>query len=183
MRLCFGKILARMVTFSHVLEAALAAMVFLQDKGKEKKKARNFSNPVASSRMGSNNDLPWWQALFGRKEEEKPSNAFERATKAIPQEIRNAPIGWAIAAAAIGIPASFALFRFIRGTRYPTAAHIPPHAFAKQQKIKGKVVSVGDSDNFRVYHTPGIGWGWLRSVPTTKKGKEDTSFWRTTATC
>jgi hypothetical protein len=37
-----------MVTFSHVLEAALAAMVFLQDNEIEKKKARNFSNPVAS---------------------------------------------------------------------------------------------------------------------------------------
>jgi len=122
--------------------------------------------------MGSDDDLPWWQALLGRKGE-KSENILERASKAIPQEIQNAPIGWAVAAAAIGIPASYALFRLIVGTRYPTAAHIPPQAFAKQQKITGKVVSVGDSDNFRVYHTPGIGWGWLRTVPTTRKELKD----------
>ena len=30
--------------------------------------------------------------------------------------------------------------------------------------------SVGDADNFRVYHTPSVGWHWLRSVPDTSKG-------------
>lgn len=33
--------------------------------------------------------------------------------------------------------------------------------------------SVGDADNFRFYHTPGIGWRWplkFRRVPTTQKG-------------
>jgi hypothetical protein len=119
--------------------------------------------------MGGNNDQPWWQTLFDQKQ----PGIVQRTIKAIPQEIHDAPIGWSVAAAAIGIPASFALFRFMVGTRYPTAAHIPPQVFAKRQNIKGKVVFVGDSDNFRVYHTPGFGWGWLRTVPTAKQGRID----------
>jgi len=34
-------------------------------------------------------------------------------------------------------------------------------------------ISVGDADNFRLYHTPGVGWSWplkLRKVPKTTKG-------------
>ncbi|KAI9283534.1 hypothetical protein BC943DRAFT_327864 [Umbelopsis sp. AD052] len=122
--------------------------------------------------MGNKDDLPWWQTWFGGKEHDEP-NVLERTMKAIPEEIEKAPIGWTVAAAAIGIPAAFGLFRLIVGKRYPTAAHIPPQAFAKSQKIRGKVVSVGDSDNFRVFHTPGIGWGWLRNVPTTRKELKD----------
>jgi endonuclease YncB( thermonuclease family) len=33
--------------------------------------------------------------------------------------------------------------------------------------------SVGDADNFRLYHTPGFGWRWplkFRRVPTLSKG-------------
>ena len=40
--------------------------------------------------------------------------------------------------------------------------------------IKGVVTSVGDSDNFRLYHTPGIFFNWplkIRWVPTDTKGK------------
>lgn len=58
----------------------------------------------------------------------------------------------------------------LTGTRYETAAHIPPDVYSKQTWIRGRVTSVGDSDNFRLYHTPGFGWGWLRKVPTTRKG-------------
>jgi len=35
------------------------------------------------------------------------------------------------------------------------------------------MLSVGDADNFRLYHTPGFGWRWplkFRSVPETVKG-------------
>ncbi|KAG2179238.1 hypothetical protein INT43_002088 [Umbelopsis isabellina] len=122
--------------------------------------------------MRSDDDQPWWKTLFGQ-EEQKTTNVIEKTLQAIPQEMHDAPIGWSVAAAAIGIPASIGLFRLIVGKRYPTAAHIPPQVFQKQKKIKGKVVSVGDSDNFRVYHTPGIGWGWLRHVPTAKKDLKD----------
>lgn len=69
----------------------------------------------------------------------------------------------------IGIPAIWAVSRFVVGTRYKTASHIPPEIFERSTKIRGKVVAVGDSDNFRLYHTPGLGWGWIRNIPKTRK--------------
>ena len=56
-------------------------------------------------------------------------------------------------------------------TRYPSATHIPPQSF-RTRSLFGRVTSVGDADNFRLYHTPGgrlAGWGWLRSVPRDPK--------------
>lgn len=55
--------------------------------------------------------------------------------------------------------------RFLR--RVPTAAQLPASKF-KRQTMFGKVISVGDADNFRFYHTPGgilCGWGWWRPIP------------------
>ncbi|KAL7318674.1 putative endonuclease lcl3 [Mucor circinelloides] len=69
----------------------------------------------------------------------------------------------------IGIPAVWAVSRFVVGKRYKTAGHIPPEVFERATKIRGKVVAVGDSDNFRLYHTPGLGWGWIRNIPKTRK--------------
>lgn len=69
----------------------------------------------------------------------------------------------------VGIPALFVVSKYIVGKRFKTAAHIPPEVFERKQKICGRVVAVGDSDNFRIYHTPGFGWGWIRNIPKTKK--------------
>jgi endonuclease YncB( thermonuclease family) len=69
----------------------------------------------------------------------------------------------------IGLPTLYMISRFIVGKRFKTASHIPPEVFEKQLKIRGKVVAVGDSDNFRLYHTPGFGWGWIRNIPKTRK--------------
>lgn len=58
--------------------------------------------------------------------------------------------------------------------RIPTAAYLTPNMLKGKRILKGKVTSVGDSDNFRFYHTPGgvlAGWGWLRHVPTVSKGR------------
>jgi len=55
--------------------------------------------------------------------------------------------------------------------RLPAAGSIGP-GYLRKRSVFGKVTSVGDGDNFRIYHTPGgwiAGWGWLRSVPTDKK--------------
>ncbi|TFK47134.1 staphylococcal nuclease [Heliocybe sulcata] len=53
--------------------------------------------------------------------------------------------------------------------RIPNADWVTPDILQKRRWLKGVVTSVGDADNFRLYHTPGIGWRWLlklRNVPS-----------------
>ncbi|KAH9837669.1 SNase-domain-containing protein [Rhodofomes roseus] len=60
--------------------------------------------------------------------------------------------------------------------RLPTADWITPEILVKGRWIKGYVTSVGDADNFRLYHTPGIGWRWplkFRTIPTTRGDLKD----------
>lgn len=57
--------------------------------------------------------------------------------------------------------------------RIPNSEHIKPGQF-RTRSIFGEVTSVGDGDNFRLFHTPGgrlAGWGWLpwRKVPTRRE--------------
>lgn len=57
--------------------------------------------------------------------------------------------------------------------RIPTVNHIKPDYF-RRRTLFGQVTSVGDADNFRLYHTPGgrlAGWGWLpwKTVPTKRE--------------
>ena len=76
--------------------------------------------------------------------------------------------------------------RYVRRLR--NADWITPNIFAKTPWVKGRVTSyakycpmipqtlmsrdsVGDADNFRLYHTPGIGWRWpfkFRRIPNPK---------------
>lgn len=61
--------------------------------------------------------------------------------------------------------------------RVPQAINIDP-GFWRKRSLLGKVTSVGDADNFRIYHTPGgrlAGWGLLpwRRVPVTTKELRD----------
>lgn len=56
--------------------------------------------------------------------------------------------------------------------RIPTVNHIKPDYF-RRRSLFGRVTSVGDADNFRLFHTPGgrlAGWGWLpwKRVPTKR---------------
>ncbi|ETW79608.1 hypothetical protein HETIRDRAFT_459646 [Heterobasidion irregulare TC 32-1] len=56
--------------------------------------------------------------------------------------------------------------------RIPTSEWITPNILKKKRWIKGVVTSVGDADNFRLYHTPGFGWKWplkFRRIPTATK--------------
>ncbi|KAF4124121.1 Staphylococcal nuclease-like proteinue [Geosmithia morbida] len=59
--------------------------------------------------------------------------------------------------------------------RIPGAAFVRP-SFFRSRSLFGRVTSVGDGDNFHLFHTPGgkaVGWGWLRSVPTGRKQLKD----------
>jgi hypothetical protein len=54
--------------------------------------------------------------------------------------------------------------------RIPTPGHVQP-AFYRKRSLFGQVTSVGDGDNFHLFHTPGgrlAGWGWLRDVPAKR---------------
>lgn len=54
--------------------------------------------------------------------------------------------------------------------RIPGTGYIRP-GFFRNRSLFGRVTSVGDGDNFHLYHTPGgrwAGWGWLRKVPEKK---------------
>lgn len=72
--------------------------------------------------------------------------------------------------------ASYSFYRsYLR--RLPNAGLIPP-PFYRKRSIFGHVTSVGDGDNFRLFHTPGgrlAGWGWLpwRRVPSDKRALKD----------
>ncbi|KAK5632932.1 hypothetical protein RRF57_008646 [Xylaria bambusicola] len=67
------------------------------------------------------------------------------------------------------VVASLQIYRsYLR--RIPGAVHIQP-SFFRRRSLFGKVTSVGDGDNFHLFHTPGgrlTGWGWLRKVPTKR---------------
>lgn len=55
--------------------------------------------------------------------------------------------------------------------RIPGAAYVRPNFF-RNRSLFGRVTSVGDGDNFHMFHTPGgraVGWGWLRKVPEKRK--------------
>jgi hypothetical protein len=61
--------------------------------------------------------------------------------------------------------------------RIPQVDNIQP-GFFRKRSLFGRVTSVGDGDNFRLFHTPGgrlAGWGWFpgRRVP---EKKEDLKF-------
>ncbi|RYP23066.1 hypothetical protein DL765_001321 [Monosporascus sp. GIB2] len=54
--------------------------------------------------------------------------------------------------------------------RIPGAIHVQP-SFFRKRSLFGRVTSVGDGDNFHLFHTPGgrlAGWDWLRKIPNKK---------------
>ena len=59
--------------------------------------------------------------------------------------------------------------------RIPGSAYVRPNFF-RNRSIYGRVSSVGDGDNFHLFHTPGgrsLGWGWLRKIPEARKDLKD----------
>lgn len=75
--------------------------------------------------------------------------------------------------------ASLAAIRFYRTylRRIPEAASIQT-GFFRRRSLFGRVTSVGDGDNFRMFHTPGgrlAGWDWFpgRKVPRKREVLKD----------
>lgn len=67
---------------------------------------------------------------------------------------------------------SFYIYR-LYFRRIPISRKIP-ESFYRKRSMLGRVISVGDGDNFHFYHTPGgifAGWGWLRHAPPVNARK------------
>lgn len=82
---------------------------------------------------------------------------------------------WApvVAFSLVGLGALQLYANYLR--RIPGAAFVRP-AFFRSRSLFGRVTSVGDGDNFHLFHTPGgkaVGWGWLRKIPETRKELKD----------
>ncbi|KAF9115018.1 putative endonuclease lcl3 [Mortierella sp. AM989] len=93
---------------------------------------------------------------------------IEDAFEQIPESARP----YVIASAVFGVVTVATILYKSRLRRIPTSAYMTPNSLQGKRILKGKVTSVGDSDNFRFYHTPGgiwAGWGWLRHVPKESK--------------
>ncbi|KAG6850386.1 hypothetical protein H0H93_013941 [Arthromyces matolae] len=62
------------------------------------------------------------------------------------------------------------------GQRIRNSDWVAADMFKQRRWIRGVVTSVGDADNFRLYHTPFIGYRWplkFRKIPTTAKELKD----------
>jgi hypothetical protein len=85
---------------------------------------------------------------------------------------------------ATAVGASSIYRRYFR--RLPSAEYITPNILRRKPWVTGVVTSVGDGDNFRLYHTPGFGWRGLlkfrhipkrsRGVPTAATPPDETSM-------
>ncbi|EXJ87106.1 hypothetical protein A1O3_04064 [Capronia epimyces CBS 606.96] len=105
----------------------------------------------------------------------KPTPQGPSPSNASPSKLWTFTEPGTISAAVVLTAASLGCFTFYKAylRRIPQAVNINP-GFFRRRSIVGKVTSVGDGDNFRIYHTPGgrlAGWGWFpgRRVPTDKK--------------
>ncbi|CAR30225.1 putative endonuclease LCL3 [Lachancea thermotolerans] len=94
----------------------------------------------------------------------------DRAVRLSSQQILYTKAAILSAALTGSILTSYALFnRYLK--QYTRVTQIPLSAFRKNW-LYGKVTSVGDGDNFHLFHTPGGilgGWGWARSAPKLDK--------------
>lgn len=152
---------------------------------------RSPDTPHTHGRMSSWN--PWAAPAPQRKEDTLFGDAYTSLASrvaALPAPTLAASAFAAGVLATLGV--SFAYKRNFK--RITNVEWITPDIYARKQWIKGRVVrfvtmpawkrqtltvhtSVGDADNFRVYHTPGIGWRWplkFRTVPSSPKGVQST---------
>ncbi|KAI0339468.1 SNase-domain-containing protein [Trametopsis cervina] len=111
--------------------------------------------------------------LFDKEPPPKPPTLIDKAARWAQAFWQLPPPVLALSSFAGGVASSIALrgmyVRFFR--RIPNAGWVTPDHLAQKRLIRGKVISVGDADNFHLYHTPGFGWRGLgfRSIPTIKK--------------
>lgn len=108
---------------------------------------------------------------------EKKANFSDRIAKLRSDGWATALTDPATIGTSLALTASTVAFlRFYKSylRRIPSVNHIKPNYF-RRRSLFGQVTSVGDADNFRLFHTPGgriAGWGWApwKKVPTKREG-------------
>ncbi|KAH9990103.1 hypothetical protein BJV77DRAFT_1151171 [Russula vinacea] len=144
---------------------ARTSSLFFSLPGKDAQKSRGHKHQRANS-MGTGPDSG----------EASPEPDPSPPPPPLPVQLdANAAAGIALAAFLLGsataLGASSAYRRFFK--RIKNAEWITPDVLRRKRWITGIVTSVGDADNFRLYHTPGFGWRGLlkfRHVPATNRG-------------
>lgn len=116
------------------------------------------------------------------KADAKDDDAASKSPVSWPESLARAekdPLGaakeWApvVVFSLVGLGALQLYANYLR--RIPGAAFVRP-SFFRNRSLFGRVTSVGDGDNFHLFHTPGgkaVGWGWLRKIPETRKELKD----------
>ncbi|EPE06710.1 nuclease domain containing protein [Ophiostoma piceae UAMH 11346] len=100
-----------------------------------------------------------------------PSVAWDESLNKTNWQHYAEPQAWLPPVLAVAAALGFSAFYRSYLRRIPGTNHIQPRFF-RRRSLLGKVTSVGDGDNFHLFHTPGgrlAGWGWLRRVPTYRK--------------
>lgn len=101
----------------------------------------------------------------------KPARHWNESLNKTDWEHYKEPRNWV--PTAIATTTILAAVQFYRSylRRIPGTNYIHP-GFFRRRSLFGRVTSVGDGDNFHLFHTPGgrlAGWSWLRSIPTERK--------------
>ncbi|ORX40102.1 hypothetical protein BD324DRAFT_587298 [Kockovaella imperatae] len=129
----------------------------------------SFGSPKSSSASSTPTNSSSWPFASGSKDPSKPSK--------IDELLQNpAAVGLLSAVAALGIAGGGWYGYRVLWKRVRNVNDVTGPMLEKQRWIKGVVTSVGDGDNFRVFHTPGPFYRWpfkLRSVPSTSKELKD----------
>lgn len=116
---------------------------------------------------------------YGRKEASNEDNVLEITMANLDKTLSPFPPSLLVLSALLigsstTVAATVLYRRFAR--RIPNGEWVTPDVLSRKRWIKGYVTSVGDNDNFRLYHTPAFGWRWplkFRRVPTRRDKLRD----------
>lgn len=132
---------------------------------------------ASSSSSSSNSSSCWIRPDYLPTPAPKPKQPVDWTTSlnGIDWQQFSQPRNWV--PSALAVTAILGVYAFWRSylRRLPSTGHIAPGLY-RRRSLLGQVTSVGDGDNFRLFHTPGgrlAGWGWLRKVPTDRKELKD----------
>lgn len=99
-----------------------------------------------------------------------PKSAAEQFLNSLRDSVKLIDTKIVIPAALLAV-SFIALHRFYvkHLTRYKTSSHIPQNLLeSKRHRLSGVITSVGDGDNFRLFHTPFL-YSSVNSVPKERK--------------